>query len=233
MVPFSLSFSLSLSVICDLSVIDDLSGLLSSLKPRIYHRKFVDKNGFAEARVDQTGWSQVFAPPRTDGPGNFGNNGQNGGRLFSTSKQILEAVLYPEAAEDWVELVRGSTAIAAVLQGTKGDNVTLPYPNLANPDLPSGSLAHAYCEVAYGCIRTPGTCSKDSFGKTACDFYDEMAWGLRDGQLGPILELPKALLGLRLHPDGIIHLYKSTMVHPAGTWLLDSGQETCYVVRDS
>ena len=25
---------------------------------------FVDKDGFAEARPDQTGWSQVFAPPR-------------------------------------------------------------------------------------------------------------------------------------------------------------------------
>ncbi len=36
----------------------------------------------------------MFAPPRNDGPGNFDNHEQNGGRLFSVSKLVLEAVIY-------------------------------------------------------------------------------------------------------------------------------------------
>lgn len=50
-------------------------------------------------------YQQVFAPPRTDGPGNYDNHEQNGGRLFSVSKFVLEAVVYPEAADDWAEQV--------------------------------------------------------------------------------------------------------------------------------
>jgi hypothetical protein len=94
--------------------------------------KYVDKNGFAESRADQTGWSQVFAPPRSDGPGNFNKHEQNGGRLFSVSKLILEATLYPEAAMDWAEQVRGSTAIAvALMHGAATRNCSaLPYPTL-------------------------------------------------------------------------------------------------------
>ena len=60
--------------------------------------KFVTPNGFAEARPDQTGWSQVFEQ-RTDGPGSYDNHEQNGGRLFSTSKLVLEAGLYPERVQ--------------------------------------------------------------------------------------------------------------------------------------
>ena len=73
----------------------------------------------------------------------------------------------------------------------------------------TGGLAHKYCEAAYGCTRTPAgegcTEDLDCFGKTACDYFGDMTWGLRDGQLGPILELLKGLLGLRLHPNGTMH----------------------------
>jgi hypothetical protein len=171
--------------------------------------KYVDKNGFAESRADQTGWSQVFAPPRSDGPGNFNKHEQNGGRLFSVSKLILEATLYPEAAMDWAEQVRGSTAIAvALMHGAATRNCSaLPYPTLVRTPMATASLAHGYCEVAYGCTRNPSACMKDCFGKTACDYYGDMTWGLRDGQLGPILELLKALLGLRVAPNGTMHLY--------------------------
>ena len=175
---------------------------------------FVTERGFAEARPDQTGWSQVFDPSenRTDGPGNYNMAEQNGGRLFSVSKMILEATLYPEAAADWVEQVRGSTAIAAtLLQGPKtpGGNCSsaLPLPDLVRTPMERNSLAHKYCEVAYGCMREPSSCPTDCFGKTACDYYGDMTWGLRDGQLGPVLELLKGLLGLRLHPNGTMHLY--------------------------
>jgi hypothetical protein len=173
-------------------------------------------NGFALPSPEQTGWSQVFAPPRTDGPGNFNNHEQNGGRLFSVSKMVLEAVLYPEAAVDWAEQVRGSTAIAAALLGgpvTPGGNCSapLPHPSLVRTSMAADSLAHKYCEVAYGCTRALASCAKDCFGKSACDYYGDMTWGLRDGQLGPILELLKGLLGLRLHPDGTMHLYHKTV----------------------
>eukprot|EP01052_Picozoa_sp_SAG31_P026301 SAG31_NODE_2374_length_5842_cov_18.784433_1_plen_1112_part_00 len=181
--------------------------------------KYVDKAGFAEPRADQTGWSQVFAPPRTDGPGNFNNHEQNGGRLFSVSKLVLEAVVYPEAAVDWAEQVRGATAIAKTLldrAATSAANCSsqLPFPNLVRTPMPADSLAHEYCESAYGCNRDPTSCATDCFGKTACDFYGDVTWGLRDGQLGPILELLKRLLGLQFHPDGTMRLYDK-VVEPA------------------
>ena len=47
----------------------------------------------------------------------------------------------------------------------------------------------------------------DEFGKNACDYYGDMTWGLRDGQLGPTLELPKALLGFRSTADGTLRLH--------------------------
>jgi hypothetical protein len=152
----------------------------------------VTPDGFAEARPDQTGWSQVFGN-RTDGPGNYNNHEQNGGRLFSVSKLVLEAVLYPEAASDWAEQVQGATAIAtALLQGppTSGGHCSgaLPSPNLVRTPMANNSLAHKYCEVAYGCTREPSSCPADCFGKTACDFFGDMTWGLRDGQVRPVLE---------------------------------------------
>ena len=180
---------------------------------------------------------QVFAPPRTDGPGNFGNHEQNGGRLFSVSKMVFEACLYPEAAEDWSEQVRGLGAIASTLlnsstgphnsaaQGLWGttQNVSfhgwhevnpLPFANLTRTPMPGQTLAHAYCEVAYGCTRQPSSCPKDQFGKTACDFYADMTFGLRDGLLGPTLELLKGFLGLQVHPDGTLRLHGETVVNP-------------------
>ena len=101
---------------------------------------------------DQTGWSQVFAPPRTDGPGNYNNHEQNGGRLFSVSKMVLESILYPQAVDDWAEQVRGATAIAAaLLQPTVRDKTApLPFPQLVRTPMPPNSLAQAYCKVAYG-----------------------------------------------------------------------------------
>jgi hypothetical protein len=91
-----------------------------------------------------------------DGPGNFGNHEQNGGRLFSVSKMILEATMYPEAVDDWAQQVRGSTAIASALLQLEASHQTnttppvLPYPGLVRTTMPPGSLAQAYCKVAYG-----------------------------------------------------------------------------------
>lgn len=175
--------------------------------------KYLDSDGYAEARPDQAGWAQVFRPPRTDGPGNYGNHEQNGGRLFSVSKLIFEATLYPEAADDWAEQVQGSSAIATVLmQGpNKSGNCSspLPFPSLVREAMQVGSLAQVYCRVAYGAQGS----NMDCFGKTPCDFFADMTWGLRDGQLGPMLQLPKALLGLTVIADGSLRLYNET-VHP-------------------
>lgn len=101
---------------------------------------------------DQTGWSQVFAPPRTDGPGNYNNHEQNGGRLFSVSKMVLESTLYPQAVDDWAEQVRGATAIAEALLQHVEWNVkpSLPFAQLVRTPMPQGSLAQAYCTKAYG-----------------------------------------------------------------------------------
>jgi hypothetical protein len=119
--------------------------------------KYVDADGYAEARNDQTGWSQIFRPPRADGPGNYGNHEQNGGRLFSVSKMVYEATMYPEAVDDWADQVRGSSAIAhALLQASDSGNctglapATLPYPSLVRKPMVAGSMAQAYCKVAYG-----------------------------------------------------------------------------------
>ena len=132
----------------------------------------------------------------TDGPGNYDNHEQNGGRLFSVSKMVLEALMYPEAVDDWAEQVRGATAIAAaLLQPTtdsdeERDNAdtdartgavdadadadaavpALPFPGLVRTAMPAGSLAQAYCEVAYGpsgkvrmvaLISVPRVCQRD------------------------------------------------------------------------
>jgi hypothetical protein len=130
----------------------------------------------------------------TDGPGNYDNHEQNGGRLFSVSKMVLEALMYPEAVDDWAEQVRGATAIAAaLLQPTtdsdgERDNAdtdarigavdadedaavpALPFPGLVRTAMPAGSLAQAYCKVAYGpsgkvrivaLISVPRVCQRD------------------------------------------------------------------------
>merc|ERR1712232_1189211 len=128
--------------------------------------KYVDADGYADARPDQTGWSQIFRPPRSDGPGNFGNHEQNGGRLFSVSKLVFEAVVYPEAADDWAEQVRGSGAIAvALMQGPNSSgkcSLPLPFPSLVRKMIPVRSLAQAYCRAAYGTQSSDIDC----FGKT-------------------------------------------------------------------
>ena len=51
----------------------------------------------------------------------------------------------------------------------------------------------------------------DKFGKNACDYYGDMTWGLRDGQLGPTLELLKALLGFKSSADGTLRLHGVTI----------------------
>eukprot|EP00935_MAST-01C_sp_MAST-1C-sp1_P001214 g1214.t1 len=162
----------------------------------------VDADGYAHAQANQSGWSQVFRPPRTDGPGNYGNHEQNGGRLFSVSKFVFEAMVYPEAVSDWAEQVRGSTAIASALL-QPNQTARLPFPALVRKPMPPGSLAQGYCKVAYGA----SCCTLDSFNKTPCDFFGDMTWGLRDGQLGPTLQLLKTLLGLDLGTDGSMQLY--------------------------
>ena len=164
----------------------------------------VDDQGFAEPKEGCKGWSQVFAPPRTDGPGNFDNHEQNGGRLFSVSKFVLEAVMYAEAADDWAEQVTGATAIAeSLLRPQSNATAPLPFPGLVRTPMPPGSLAQAYCVVAYG----PGGKAVDRYGKNACDYYGDMTWGLRDGQLGPTLELLKGLLGFRALANGTMALH--------------------------
>lgn len=55
----------------------------------------------------------------------------------------------------------------------------------------------------------------DKFGKNACDYYGDMTWGLRDGQLGPTLELLKALLGFKSSPDGTLRLHGNVTITSA------------------
>ena len=52
----------------------------------------------------------------------------------------------------------------------------------------------------------------DKFGKNACDYYGDVTWGLRDGQLGPTLELLKALLGFKSSPDGTLRLHGNVAI---------------------
>ena len=109
----------------------------------------------------------MFAPPRADGPGNYNNHEQNGGRLFSVSKMVLESTLYPQAVGDWADQVRGAAGIAAALLQPVGldEEPSLPFPQLVRTPMPQGSLAQAYCKVAYG-----------PSGKVHAQLFSQLAW---------------------------------------------------------
>lgn len=139
---------------------------------------YVDDDGFALPLLNQTGWSQVFRH-RLDGPGNYGNSEQNGGRLWSTSTTIFQATLYPEAADDWKRLVSGTDNLASQLWSDgSGCSHPLSYndPSLLRAPINS-SLARGYCVRAYG----KDSHLEDCWGTTPCDVYGSITWGLRDG----------------------------------------------------
>jgi hypothetical protein len=89
--------------------------------------------------------------------------------------------------------------------------------------MPAGTFSQKFCQVAYG----PSGAIPDCFGKTACDFYGDMTWGLRDGQLGPMLELLKAMLGLRVLPDGTMHLHGSNRVAANAVHPVQCTEQAC------
>ena len=65
---------------------------------------------------------------------------------------VLESTLYPQAVDDWAEQVLGAAAIATALLQPVGLDAkpSLPFPELVRTPMPPGSLAQAYCKVAYG-----------------------------------------------------------------------------------
>jgi len=140
--------------------------------------------------------------------GNFGNNQQNGGRIFSTMATVFESGLYQDAFADFKANVINLRSITKQLNAMDYRRPLLSS-DRSYLRKPTGSLARAMCiEMHHG---PASVALKDGWGDDLCDYYKDLTFGLRTGPRGMLLGFAVGALQLKVSASGKLSVFGSEL----------------------
>lgn len=184
--------------------------------------KLTDSEGYAVRSEEETGDWHMFAPASVkagDAPGygNWGSQAENGGRFFTTSAMVWEAVgapwaPYPTMLAEWKRVVNNLVSVGAQIAANDtrtpllaGDPHFLSLP-VTDP------LVNYLCAKVRAQFNFPNV--TDLWGHHLCEYYQDLGWGTPENGVA-LYSFAKGLLGVRVSPGGkLAVLGASSVVSP-------------------
>jgi hypothetical protein len=160
-----------------------------------------DANGYPIKSYNQTGDWHTFAPVGSDGYGNWGLQGENGGRFFTTSAMVWEASPggYATMLTEWRRMV---TALEGIGVQLAAGNYGTP---LLSNDTSFLSSPSTDTIVQYLCVKVrqeAGFPNKtDAWKAILCDYYQDLGFGTPENGVA-LFSFVKGLLQLNVLADG-------------------------------
>ena len=136
--------------------------------------------------------------------GNFGNNQQNGGRVFSTLATVFESGPYLESFADFKLNVENLRLIAKQLNAKAyGTPLLSSDRNYLRKQVTSKVIL----DMCHEMHHLSGPQPKDDFGEELCSHYKDVTYGLRTGPRGMLLGFAVGTLGIKVSAAGMLSAY--------------------------
>ena len=136
--------------------------------------------------------------------GNFGNNQQNGGRVFSTMATVFESGPYSQSFADFKHNVLNLRSMTKQLNAKKYGTPLLSADRGYLRKKVANKVILAMCRNERHLI---GPQPKDKFGDELCSYYKEITYGLRTGPRGMLLGFAVGTLGIHVSAAGVLSVY--------------------------
>lgn len=165
-------------------------------------------DGFAIRSVNETGDWHMFGRQGGDGYGEWGNQGENGGRFWTTSAMVWEASSiagpYAEAYSDWRRLVVGLTDVGNQLAA---NDTSAP---LSSNDPTFIATPATDPLVNYLCVAVRQKAGfknvTDAWGNILCDYYQDVGWSTPENGVA-LYSFIKGIIGLQVGASGNVTLF--------------------------
>ena len=136
--------------------------------------------------------------------GNFGNNQQNGGRVFSTMATVFESGPYSQSFADFKHNVLNLRSMTKQLNEEQYGTPLLSADHGYLRKQVTSKVILAMCRNERHLV---GPQPKDKFGDELCSYYKEITYGLRTGPRGMLLGFAVGTLGIKVSAAGVLSVY--------------------------
>lgn len=152
--------------------------------------------------------------------GNFGNNQQNGGRVFATMGTVFQAGPFPSAFASFRINVKNLRDVIKQLNDTDTSRPLLAahrsYLRKSTADVPAGVPVGSVRNMCIIMHHGPGAIAdKDAWGEDLCSHYKDITFGLRTGPKNMLLGFALGTLGLHVTAAGNLTLFGTTIPQPS------------------
>jgi hypothetical protein len=178
-----------------------------------------DSEGFAIRSENETGDWQMFPfssvqSGMSSGYGQYGGQAENGGRFFTTTAMIFEAVSsplsglgnvgpYEKIARDFRRIIVSLDSIGRQLQSGQVDTPLLSNDRLFLASPVTDPLVFDLCTKVRKEFNFPN--KTDAWGQRLCDYYQDACWATPESG-AVIFAFVKGLLGVHVTASGTLHL---------------------------
>ena len=151
--------------------------------------------------------------------GNWGNNQQNGGRVFATMGTVFQAGPFPSAFASFRTNVENLRDVIEQLNDTDTSRPLLAahrsYLRKSTADIPAGVPVGSVRNMCIIMHHGPdAVADKDAWGEDLCSHYKDITFGLRTGPKNMLLGFALGTLGLHVTAEGNLTLFGTTIPKP-------------------